>query len=66
MTAFSELLVKSVSDLRADYQSLAREEMSLRFQHAGKQLKNTSLLRSVRCRKARVKTALRVLLKKEG
>ncbi|TGW15896.1 50S ribosomal protein L29 [bacterium NHP-B] len=66
MTVFLELMKKSATDLRAEYHALAREEMNLRFQHAAKQLKNTSSLRHVKRKKARVKTALCVILDKKG
>ena len=65
MAVFSELLKKSVSDLRNEYQSLGREEMSMRFQHAAKQLKNTSSLRLLRRKKARVKMALAHVVKRK-
>lgn len=65
MSLFSELLKKSTSDLRSEYQSLGREEMSMRFQHAAKQLKNTSALRLLRRKKARVKTALAHVMKRK-
>ena len=65
MSLFSELLGKSASDLRQEYHSLAKEQMNLRFQHAGKQLKNTAALRALRKKKARVKTAITYMTKKK-
>ena len=66
MSVFLELLAKSAADLRGEYQSLGREEMSMRFQHAAKQLKDTSALRLLRRKKARVKTALAHVVKRKG
>jgi ribosomal protein L29 len=55
---FSDLLGKNVHVLREQYVELSQEEMGLRFQRAAGQLKDTSLLKKLRCRKARVKAAL--------
>jgi len=63
---FAHLLKQKVSVLRERYVELSQEEMGLRFQRAARQLKNTSLLKKLRCRKARVKAALVVVCRAES
>ena len=60
-----EFLGKEPSELREVYQGLARELMNLRFQKARKELKDTSVLKKLRVRKARVKTLI-MCSRKEG
>lgn len=61
--SFALLMKKDQAQLRASYVELARELMGLRFQLQAKQLQNVSLLGKKRRVKARVKTALAMLIK---
>ena len=58
MSTIKELSAKGLRELREIYRGFAREEMNLRFQKARKELKDTSVLKKLRVRKARVKMLL--------
>jgi large subunit ribosomal protein L29 len=53
-----ELQNKSIEDLNKDLVSAKEELFSLRFQNATNQLENTSSLKSVRKKIARIKTVI--------
>ena len=53
-----ELQNKSIEDLNKDLVSAKEELISLRFQNATNQLENTSSLKSVRKKIARIKTVI--------
>lgn len=63
---FAHLLKQKVGVLRERYVELSQEEMGLRFQRAASQLKDTSLLKKLRRRKARVKAAIVAVCRAEN
>jgi ribosomal protein L29 len=57
---FADLMKQDADSLMAENRTLLKRGMGLRFQHGGRNLKETHELRALRRNRARVQTALRL------